>query len=162
MTQLSQQEGDCSSTEDRRQRKHDRRSASSSSAPKDRSSQVIVDVAQTRRNESRCSNRAGTLEQLREVIGRRVDRACSLLDAEWDWQPVENIAQERCDVVILPPVADEPRWGIEDRLESVQEARRRAGEQAVVAATLEVTKAATAAFAAPRGNDLMQLLMRRS
>ena len=46
---------------------------------------------------------------------------------------MENIAEERRDVVILPPVADEPRCGIEDRLESVQEARRRAGEQAVVA-----------------------------
>src|SRR6218665_2298796 len=81
MSQLSQQdewqEGDCSSTEDRRQRKHDRRSASSSSAPEDRSSQVIVDVVQKRRNEPRCSYRAGTLEQLREVIGRRVDRACT-------------------------------------------------------------------------------------
>src|SRR6218665_4088999 len=45
---------------------------------------------------------------------------------------MENIAEERCDVVILPPVADEPRCGIENRLESVQEARRRAGVQAVV------------------------------
>src|SRR6218665_1856942 len=79
--------------EDRRQRKHDRRNASSSSAPGDRSSQVIVDVAQTRRNESQCSNRAAILEQLREVIERRVDRACTVvLDAEWDWHPVENIA----------------------------------------------------------------------
>ena len=52
-----------------------------------------------------------------------------MLDAEWDWQPVENIAEERCDVVILPPVADEPRCSIEHRLES----RRRVGEQAVVA-----------------------------
>src|SRR6218665_2924191 len=43
------------------------------------------------------------------------------------------MAEERCDVVILPPVADEPRCGIENRLESVQEARMRAGEQAVVA-----------------------------
>src|SRR6218665_1143488 len=59
---------------DRRQKKHDRRSASSSSAPGDRSSQVIVDVAQTRRNESQCSNCAGTLEQLREVIERRSSR----------------------------------------------------------------------------------------
>src|SRR6218665_2980712 len=81
MSPLSQQdekqEGYCSSIEDRRQRKHDRRSASSSSAPGERSSQVIVDVAQTQRNESQCSNRAGTLEQLGEVIERRVDRVCT-------------------------------------------------------------------------------------
>src|SRR6218665_1824550 len=36
-------------------------------------------------------------------------------------------------MVILPPVVDEPRCSIEHRLESVQKARRRAGEQAVVA-----------------------------
>src|SRR6218665_3188543 len=81
MTPLSQQdekqEGDCPSIEDRRQRNHDRRSASSSSEPGDQSSQVIIDVAQTRRNESQCSNRAGTLEQLHEVIERRVDRDCT-------------------------------------------------------------------------------------
>src|SRR6218665_2002913 len=43
--------------------------------------------------------------------------------------------------------------------------RRHAGAPAsrlLQRSTLEVTKAATAAFAAPRGNDLMQLLMRWS
>ena len=39
---------------------------STNTPPGDRSSQVIVDVTQTRRNKSQCSNRAGTLEQLRE------------------------------------------------------------------------------------------------
>src|SRR6218665_1322987 len=142
MSQLSQQDeqqdGDCSSTEDRRQRKHDRRSASSSSAPEDRSSQVIVDVAQTGRNESWCINRAGTQEQLREVIGRRV----------------ENIAEEWCDVVILPHVADEPRCDIEDRLESVQEARRRAGEQAVVVVNPRSDKSGDSRLRSPKRQRL--------
>src|SRR6218665_2964634 len=43
--------------------------------------------------------------------------------------------------------------------------RRHAGDPAsrlLQRSTREVTKAAIAAFAAPRGNDLMQLLMRRS
>src|SRR6218665_1257500 len=42
--------------------------------------------------------------------------------------------------------------------------RRHAGAPAsrLLRSTREVTKAATAAFAAPRGSDLMQLLMRRS
>ena len=75
--QDEKQEGDFSSIEDRRQRKHDRQSASSSSAHGDQSSPLIVAVTRTRRNESRCSNRAGTLEQLREVIERRVGRACT-------------------------------------------------------------------------------------
>src|SRR6218665_3926730 len=48
----------------RRQRKHDRQSAYSTSAYGDRFSQVIVDVAPTRRILSRCSNRAGTREGL--------------------------------------------------------------------------------------------------
>src|SRR6218665_1464259 len=46
---------------------HYRRNESSSSASGDQSSPMIVAVTRTRRNESRCSNRAGTLEQLREV-----------------------------------------------------------------------------------------------
>src|SRR6218665_318350 len=43
--------------------------------------------------------------------------------------------------------------------------RRHAGATAsrlLSRSTLEVTKAATAAYATPRGNDLMQLLMRRN
>ena len=46
---------------------------------------------------------------------------------------MENITEERRDVVIPPPVTNEPCGGIEYRLESVQEARRRSGEQAVAA-----------------------------
>src|SRR6218665_1381551 len=158
MSPLSQQdekqEGDSSSTEDRRQRKHDRRSASSSSAPGDRSSQVIVDVAQTRRNESRCSNRAGTLDQLREVIERRVDRAYPMRNrtgrsgVTWSYFLLFQMS--------LAAALHE------NRLESVQEARRRAGEQAVVAIHPRSDKRGESRLRGPRGNDLMQLLMRRS
>src|SRR6218665_419051 len=56
---------------------HDRQSESSSSAHGDHSSPMIVAVIRTRRNQSRRSNRAGTLEQLRVVIERRIDRACN-------------------------------------------------------------------------------------
>src|SRR6218665_3837759 len=41
------------------------------------SSPMIVAVTQMRRKESRRSNRAGTLEQLRAVKERRVGRACT-------------------------------------------------------------------------------------
>src|SRR6218665_3397229 len=58
--------GDCSNIEDRQQRMHDRQSESSSSAHGDQSSPMIVAVIRMRRNQSRCSNRTGTLEQLRE------------------------------------------------------------------------------------------------
>src|SRR6218665_281279 len=81
MSPLSQQNdyqaGDCSNIEDRQLRTHDRRSASSSSAHVDQSAQVIAVAARTRRNELQCSNLANTLEQLRVVIERRVDRACT-------------------------------------------------------------------------------------
>src|SRR6218665_1203061 len=83
MSPLSQQNeeqaGDCSNIEDRQPRTHDRRSASSSSAHLDQSSQVIAVVARTQRNELQCSNlaNANTREQLRVVIERRVDRACT-------------------------------------------------------------------------------------
>src|SRR6218665_876358 len=33
------------------------------------------------------------------------------LDAEYDWQPAENIREERCDVIELPSVAAEPHRG---------------------------------------------------
>src|SRR6218665_1964950 len=108
---------------------HDRQNESSSSARVDQSSPMIVVVIRTRRNESRCSNRAGTLGQLREVKERRVGRACTRCGM--GLQPVKNITEERRDVVILPPVTNEPCGGTEHRLESVQEARRHSGEQAV-------------------------------
>src|SRR6218665_3167163 len=109
MSPLSQQNesqaGDCSNIEDRQPRTHDRRSASSSSAHLDQSAQVIAVVAQTQRNELQCRNLANTREQLRVAIERRVDRV-------WDWQPMENIMKKRHDVVIFPPVADEPLCSI--------------------------------------------------
>src|SRR6218665_1382557 len=81
MSPLSQQNeeqaGDCSNIEDRQPRTHDRRSASSSSAHFDQSAEVIAVVAQTQRNELQRSNLANTQEQLRVVIERRVDRACT-------------------------------------------------------------------------------------
>ena len=45
---------------------------------------------------------------------------------------MENITKKRRDVVILHPVADEPRCSIEHRLESVQKAHRCDSRQAVV------------------------------
>src|SRR6218665_3551739 len=75
--QNEQQAGDCSNIVDRQPRTHDRRSASSSSAHVDQSAQVIAVVARTRRNELQCSNLANTREQLRVVIERGVDRACT-------------------------------------------------------------------------------------
>src|SRR6218665_2678598 len=51
----------------------------------------------------------------------------------YSMQPVENITKERRDVIVLPPVADEPRRSIEHRPGVLQEARRRADEQAVEA-----------------------------
>src|SRR6218665_2112785 len=75
--QNEQQAGDYSNIEDRQPRTHDRRSASSSFAHVDQSAQVIAVAARTRSNELQCSNLANTLEQLRVVIERRVDRACT-------------------------------------------------------------------------------------
>src|SRR6218665_2859144 len=72
MSPLSQQNeyqaGDCSNIEDRQQRTHDRRSASSSSAHVDQSTQGIAVVARTLRNELQCSNLANTREQIRVYI----------------------------------------------------------------------------------------------
>jgi len=77
-----------------------------------------------------------------------------VIDAEWDWQPVENINEERCDVVILPPVADESRCGIENQLESVQEARRRTSEQAVVAVHPRSDKSGDSRLRGPKRQQL--------
>src|SRR6218665_1160035 len=81
MSPLSQQNekqaGDCSNIEDRQPRTHDHQSASSSSAHVDQSVQAIAVAARTQRNELQCSNLVNTREQLRVVIERRVDRACT-------------------------------------------------------------------------------------
>src|SRR6218665_3032840 len=87
MSPLSQQNeeqaGDCSNIEDRQPTTHNRRSASSSSAHLDQSAQVIAVVARTQRNELQCNNLANTREQLRVVIERRVDRACTVDGSDW-------------------------------------------------------------------------------
>src|SRR6218665_2117782 len=70
------------------------------------------------------------------------------------WQPVENITKKRRDVVILPPVADEPRCSIKHRLESVQKARRRAGELAVVAVHPRSDKGGDNRLRSPKGQRL--------
>src|SRR6218665_3646449 len=66
----------------------------------------------------------------------------------------QNIAEDRCDVVILPPVADEPRCSIKHRLESVQKARRRAGEQAVLAVHPRSDKSGESCLCVPKGQRL--------
>src|SRR6218665_1454280 len=131
---------------------HDRQNESSSSARVDQSSPMIVVVIRTRRNESRCSNRAGTLGQLREVKERRVGRACTRCGM--GLQPVKNITEERRDVLILPPVTNEPCCGTEQRLESVQEARRRSGEQAVAAVHPISGKSGDSRFRSPKRQRL--------
>ena len=67
---------------------------------------------------------------------------------------MEHITKKRRDVVILPPVADEPRSGIENRLESAQEARRRAGEQAVVAVHPRSDKSGNSRLRGPKRQRL--------
>src|SRR6218665_2568286 len=54
----------------------------------------------------------------------------------------------------FPSVADEPRCAIEDRLESVQEARRRAGEQAVVAVHPRSDKSGDSRLRSPKRQRL--------
>src|SRR6218665_2521640 len=53
-------------------------------------------------------------------------------------------------MVILPPVTNEPCGGIEYRLESVQEARRRSGEQAVAAVHPRSDKSGDSRFRSPQ------------
>src|SRR6218665_1972293 len=62
--------------------------------------------------------------------------------------------EKRRDVVILPPVADEPRCSIKHRLESVQKARRRAGEQAVAAVHPQSDKGGDSRLRSPKRQRL--------
>ena len=65
-------------------------------------------------------------------------------------------------MVVLPPIADKPATALRT---DWSPSKRHAGAPAsrlLQRSTLEATKAATAALAASKGKDLMQLLMRRS
>src|SRR6218665_3837127 len=104
---------------------HNRRNESSSSTRGDQPSPVIAAITRTRRNELQCSNLANTREHLRVVIERRVDRVCTRCGIGLAASGEHHGGAH--DVVMLPPVTNEPCSSIEHRLESVQEARRRAG-----------------------------------
>src|SRR6218665_2357217 len=140
---------------------HDRQSESSSSAQGDQSSPMIVAVIRTRRNQSRRSNCAGTLEQLREVKERRVGRACTQcgMGPGNQWRISRRSGVTWSNFLLLQmslAAALSTDWSL---------SRRHAGAPAsrlLQRSTREVIKAATAAFVAPRGSDSMQLLMRRS
>src|SRR6218665_1874254 len=94
---------------------------------------------------------------------RLVDQQADLeLDSKGNWEPVWNITEERCNMVVFSPVAQQPSSGIEDRLQAIQEILRRSDQQTVIASACDVTKAATAALAASKGRDFMQPFRRRS
>lgn len=42
-----------------------------------------------------------------------------VFDAEWNRQPVEDNAEERHDLVVLPPIATNPDRGVEPVLHSI-------------------------------------------
>src|SRR6218665_814289 len=44
--------------------------------------------------------------------------------------------EERCNVVLFPPIAQQPSSGIKNRLQAIQETLRRANEQTVAAIDL--------------------------
>src|SRR6218665_2098400 len=58
------------------------------------------------------------------------------LDAKRNWEPVQNITEERCNVIIFSPIAQQPSSGIKHRLQAIQEALRRSDKQTVAAINL--------------------------
>src|SRR6218665_718160 len=68
---------------------------------------------------------------------RLVDQQADLeLDSKGNWEPVQNITEERCNMVVFSPVAQQPSSGIEDRLQAIQEILRRSDQQTVIAIDL--------------------------
>ena len=53
------------------------------------------------------------------------------LDSKRNWEPVKNITEERCNMVVFSPVAQQPSSGIEDRLQAMQEILRRSNQQTI-------------------------------
>src|SRR6218665_3977901 len=65
---------------------------------------------------------------------RLVDQQADLeLDSKGNWEPVQNITEERCNMVVFSPVAQQPSSGIEDRLQAIQEILRRSDQETVIA-----------------------------
>src|SRR6218665_1597764 len=58
------------------------------------------------------------------------------LDAKRNWEPVQNITEERCNVIIFSPIAHQPSSGIKHRLQAIQETLRRSDKQTVAAINL--------------------------
>src|SRR6218665_2567682 len=68
---------------------------------------------------------------------RLVDQQADLeLNSKGNWKPVYNIMEDRRDVVVFSPVAQQPSSTIEDRLQAIQEILRCSNQQTVVAIDL--------------------------
>src|SRR6218665_1980502 len=64
---------------------------------------------------------------------RLVDQQADLeLDSKGNWEPVQNITKERCNMVVFSPIAQQPSSGIEGRLQAIQEILRCSNQQTVL------------------------------
>jgi len=46
-----------------------------------------------------------------------------------NWEPVQNVMEERCNMVVFSMIAQQPGKSIEDRLQEIQETLRYADQQ---------------------------------
>ena len=72
---------------------------------------------------------------------RLVDQQADLeLDSKGNWEPVQNITEERFNVVVFSPAAQQPSSDIEDRLQAIQEIFNRSNQQTIKAIDLSCVK----------------------
>src|SRR6218665_4023277 len=84
-------------------------------------------------NASPYSSRADSLP-MNSPNKRLVDQQTDFkLDAKGNWEPVQNITEERYSMAVLSSIAQPPNIGIEDRLQAIQETLRRAHQHTATA-----------------------------
>src|SRR6218665_3962499 len=130
----AEQQEVCSSIWGQQLRRRGHQTESSSILQEDRIYPSIEAVAPKRTNASPYNSRADTQAL---PMKRLVDQQADLeLDSKGNWEPVKNITEERCNMVVFSPVAQQPSSGIEDRLQAIQEILRRSDQQTVMGINL--------------------------
>src|SRR6218665_1610522 len=87
---------------------------------------------------SRCSNHASTQASPHGATCILASRLCTLCEGELG--PEQNIMDERCSVIVLSTIAQQPGGSIEDRLQTIQKVFRRTNQQTVTAIDLRCNK----------------------
>src|SRR6218665_3751032 len=123
----AEQQEDCSSIWGQQLRRRGHQTECSSVLQEDRIYPSIEVVVPKRTNASPYNSRADTQALPHEATCRSASRSGTRLEGELGASV--DITEERCNMVVFSPVAQQPSSGIEDRLQAIQEILRRSDQK---------------------------------